>query len=77
MTCVDHSKGAEVKSGIPKPELEGILQFCCWRRDVVAREILMYPATERSQSPMTGNSHSLYNRKGPFEKSPGHLINGS
>lgn len=49
MTCFDHCKEAEVKSGIPKSALEGTLQSCCQRKDIVTREILIYRAAERSQ----------------------------
>lgn len=63
MTCLDHCKEAEVKSGLPKPALEGALPSCCRRKDIVTRETPIYHAAERSQRlPMTGNPQSLWKR---------------
>lgn len=73
MTCLDHCREEEVKNGTPEAELEGVLQFCCWRKVAVAGEILIYPAAERGQSPRTGSPQSLYNRNKLLGRSPGHL----
>lgn len=66
MTCLDHCKEAEVKSGLPKPALEGALPSSCRRKDIVARETPIYHAAERSQRlPMTGTL-SLYGKEISF-----------